>query len=190
MKFLNIFLLIFPVLFLIVVSTISENITYAQWTKFKARLTGDHEIPPVNTTAAGNAKLTFKGFKVKEDGMVSRINVTDITNVTAAKIYLGLNTEIGQPIVDLLSSAKQNKTTNALIIKTEIKPTDFEGSMSGKTMDDLKNEMIMGITYIDISTSEHPNGELRGQIKVSDTNTTLSAGNNIQPDPFKTRDRS
>ncbi len=74
-------------------------------------------------------------------------------------------------------SGKQNKTKNGLIIKTEIKPTDFEGSMNGKTVKDLRTEMTNGTTYINIQTSAHPEGEIRGQIKESDTNATLSESN-------------
>ncbi len=55
MKSLSIFLLVYAVLSLVIASSVNENFAYAQSKKFKARLNGDNEIPPVKTTAAGNA---------------------------------------------------------------------------------------------------------------------------------------
>jgi len=177
MKPLGILLLVYAVLCLVILSSVNENFVYAQAKKFKARLTGDNEIPPAETTAAGNAKLTFQGFKLKGDVMTSRINITGLTNLTGVHIYKGAIIDTGQPIVDLLSTGTQNKTKNALIIKTEIKPTDFQGFMKGKTMKELRTQMTNGSTYINIETGAYPEGEIRGQIKVSDTNATMSEKN-------------
>jgi CHRD domain-containing protein len=177
MKSLAIFLLVYAVLCLVILSSVNENFVYAQAKKFKARLIGDNEIPPADTTAAGNAKLTFQGFKLKGDVITSRLNITGLTNLTGAHIYKGAIVDKGQPIVDLLTTGTQNKTKNGLIIKTEIKPTDFQGFMKGKTMKDLRMEMTNGTTYINIETGAYPEGEIRGQIKVSDTNATMSESN-------------
>lgn len=152
---------------LFIVSSTSEHFTYAQPKKFEAQLEGDNEIPPVNTTATGKANFTWHGFKVKDDVMTSRIRVAGITNMTGAHIYTGDKIEIGNPIVDLVRSGKQNKTNDTLIIKTEINASDFEGSMKGKTMEDLRMAMASNGTYLNIQTSNHPDGEIRGQIKVS-----------------------
>jgi hypothetical protein len=178
-KSLSIFLLASAILSLIIVSSISENFTYAQPIKFKAKLKGDNEVPPVNTTAAGTVKFTMKHFKVKDDVITSRINVTGITNLTGAHIYVGNKSEMGQPIVDLLKSGKENKTQNGLIITGDIKASDFDGLMKGKTLEDLRTAMAREGTYVNIQTSDHPDGEIRGQIIVSGSNAT-------QPGPFNT----
>jgi CHRD domain len=181
-KSVSIFLLAGAILSLIILSTISENFIYAQPKnaqpkKFETELKGDNEIPPVNTTGAGKAKFTWHGFKVKDDAITSRISVSGITNMTGAHIYAGNNSEIGQPIVDLLKSGKQNKTNDTLIIKGDIKASDFEGLMKGKTLEDLRTALASNGTYVNIQTSNHPDGEIRGQIKVS-------GGNETQPKSF------
>jgi mannuronan 5-epimerase len=162
-------------------SSIHENFTYSQPKKFKATLNGDNEISPVKTIATANAKFTWHGFKVKDDVITSRINVTGINNLTGAHIYKGNRIEIGQPIVDLLKSGKQNKTKDTLIINTDIKASDFEGSMKGKTLEDLRTAMASNGTYVNIQTSSHPNGEIRGQIKASG-----NLINATRPEPFST----
>jgi CHRD domain len=171
-KSLSIFLLASAILSLVILSSISENFTYAQPIKFKAKLKGDNEVPPVNTTATGTAKFTIKHFKVKDDVITSKINVTGITNLTGAHIYVGNNSEIGQPMVDLLKSSKENKTQDRLIITADIKASDFEGLMKGKTLEDLRRAMASEGTYVNIQTSDHPDGQIRGQIKVSGSNAT------------------
>lgn len=167
-----IFLLASAILSLIIGSSITENFTYAQPKKFEAELQGDNEIQPANTTATGKAKFTWHGFKVKDDVITSRINVTGISNVTGAHIYKG-----DTPIVDLLKSGKQNKTNDTLIIKGDIKASDFEGLMKGKTLEDLRTALASNGTYVNIQTTGHPDGEIRGQIKVS-------GGNETQPKSF------
>jgi hypothetical protein len=52
-----------------------------------------------------------------------------------------------------------------------INPSDFEGSLSGKTLTDLQSAMATEGTYVNILTSDHPDGEIRGQIKVSGSTT-------------------
>jgi hypothetical protein len=63
-----------------------------------------------------------------------------------------------------------------LIIKGTITPSDFEGNMTGKTLTDLQSAMATEQTYLNILTADHPDGELRGQIKIvrNSTDTTSS----------------
>jgi len=166
-KFLSIFLLASAILSLIILSSISENFTYAQPTKFNAKLKGDSVIPPVNTTASGKAKFTWHGFKAKDDVIRSKIDLSGITGLTGAYIIKG-NTAV----VDLLKSGNQNKTNDTLVIKTDIKASDLEGLMKGKTLEDLRTALASNGTYVNILTTGHPDGEIRGQIKISDTNQT------------------
>ena len=37
--------------------------------------------------------------------------------------------------------------------------------MSGKRLIDLTKSMELGETYVNVHSEEHPNGEIRGQIK-------------------------
>ena len=147
-------------------STINPNLTYAEDQKFKANLSGENEVPPVTSAADGKVKI-----KVKDDAIKSEINVTGISDVTGAHIYTGNKSENGEPIVDLLKSGNKSSTEGRIIIQGVISPSDFEGSMSGKSLTDLQSAMATEGTYVNILTSDHPDGEIRGQIKVSGTAT-------------------
>lgn len=164
--------------------TTNSHYIYAEDQKFKANLGSDNEVPPINSTADGKVKI-----KVKGDIITSEINVTGISDITGAHIYAGNKSENGEAIVDLLKSGKESNTGGRIIIQGEITPDDFEGSMEGKTMTDLQASMATEGTYINILTGDHPDGELRGQIKISgggnatkaestDTTTAVEPENN------------
>jgi hypothetical protein len=154
-------------LLLMFISTINPQLTYAQDQKFKANLNAEDEVPPVTSAADGKVKI-----KVKGDTIRSEINVTGIEDVTGAHIYTGNKGENGEPIVDLLKSGNESNVEGRIIIQGEITTSDFEGSMAGKTLTDLQSAMAAEGTYVNILTADHPDGEIRGQIKVSGSNAT------------------
>ena len=152
---------------LLVVANTQSNFIYAQNEKFKAKLKGESEVPPVTSAATGKAK-----FKVNDDTITSNINITGITDVTMAHIHAGIKGQNGEPVVDLLKTGNQNKTEGGIIIKGQIKVSDLQGPMAGKTLQDLQTAMGDEKAYVNIHTSKNPNGEIRGQIKVSGGNAT------------------
>jgi len=149
------------------VAAVNSNFTYAQNEKFKAKLKAESEVPPVNSSATGKAK-----FKVKDDVITTNINVTGLTDITAAQIYAGAEGQNGEPVVDLLKTGSQSNVGERIIVKGEITASDLQGPMSGKTLQDLQTAMGNEETYVNIQTSDNPDGKIRGQIKVSGSNAT------------------
>ena len=150
---------------LLLVSTTYSNLTYAQ-NKFRAKLDANNEVPPVNSTAEGVAT-----FKVKDNTISSKINITGITDVSGAQIHTGKTKENGNPIVDLLKTGEKTKTSGGVTIKGNFTASDLEGSMKGKALSALQSAMGTNETYVNIKTKEHPDGEIRGQIKVKGSPT-------------------
>ena len=160
-------------------STITPNLAFAEDQKFKANLSGENEVPPVTSAADGKVKI-----KVKDSAIKSKINVTGISDITGAHIYKGNKSENGEPIVDLVKSGNKSNAEGRIIIQGEISASDFEGDMSGKTLTDLQSAMASEGTYVNILTADHPEGEIRGQIKVSGSDSAKadSAGSNVTTD--------
>ena len=165
---------------LLLVSTIHSNYVYAQ-NKFRAKLDGGNQVPPINSTAEGVAT-----FKIKDDTIKSKINLTGIGDVSGAQILMG---KIGQsgdpiekigqsgdPIVDLLKTGEKTETSNGVAIKANFTASDLEGSMKGKDLSALQSAMAANETYVNIMTSGHPDGEISGHIyaKASTTGTQAS----------------
>ena len=59
------------------VITTTANSSYAQNEKYRAKLDGNNEVPPVNTTSEG-----VINFKTKSGTMTWKMNVTGITDAT------------------------------------------------------------------------------------------------------------
>ncbi|MGC1262983.1 MAG: CHRD domain-containing protein [Nitrososphaeraceae archaeon] len=179
-KTLHLAIIIGALISLVLVSTTYSNFVYAQ-NKFRAKLDANNELPPVNSTAEGVAT-----FKVKDDAIKSKINITGITDVSGAQILMGKIGQNGDPIVDLLKTGEKTETTDGVAIKGNFTASDFEGSMQGKDLSALESAMATNQTHVNIMTSDHPDGEASGHIysKGSTTGTqdTTGASDTIEQD--------
>ena len=159
---------------LIASSTVSSS-AYAQ-NKFRAKLDGNNEVPPVDSAAEGVAT-----FKLKDDAIKSKINITGINDVSGAQIFMGKIGQNGDPIVDLLKTGEKTNEAGGVSIKGNFTASDLEGSMNGKDLSALQSAMAGNQTFVNIMTSEHPDGEITGHI-YSKGSTTGAEDNTANSD--------
>jgi len=118
---------------------------------FRALLNGGQEVPPVTTTAFGVADMTFDGV----DLCYTIIFSHDLTSPeTAAHFHApaapGANAAVRFPISPAPSPFGTPKT----------------GCVVGPvTPEDIDN-LVGGLTYINVHTSMNPGGEIRGQVQL------------------------
>ena len=141
--------------------TFSNHIVFAQKEKFNAKLSGQEEVPPVQTTASGMA-----WFKPMQDKVWFKVNVTDMQGVTQAHIHTGKVGENG-PVVVTLYKSDTPQPINGKLAYGNITANLLEGPMKGKQLSDLATAMSNGSTYVNVHTEKHPNGEIRGQIMMA-----------------------
>ena len=153
--------------------SIVEQIHAAKY-PYKAQLSGQDEVPAVETSATGEAEFTIPA----NDTMKFRVNVTGITNASAAHIHMGKAGENGKPIVDLLNApeSKGKDTAYGMIFRGNISDSILTGDLQGKTLDDLAAAIESGDTYVNVHTAEHPDGEIRGQLSNTDKEKSGSSG--------------
>ena len=133
---------------------------------YDAPLSGQDEVPAVQTSATGQGEFT-----VPANGtMKYRVNVTGITNASAAHIHMAKAGENGDIIADLLNTptSKDKDTAYGMIFRGNLSDSSLKGPMQGKTLDDLAAAMDSGDVYVNVHTAEHPDGEIRGQISNTD----------------------
>jgi hypothetical protein len=153
---------------LVLVAAAHTFFVYAQnQTKYKAKLIGKSVVPPVNTSAAGRAVI-FIG----NDWLWWKLNVTGITDPTMAHIHMAKKGANGSIAVDLLKLANFENTTERMIITGNISATDLQGPLKGKAFADLQSAIKALGVQIDLHTKNHPDGELRGTIKIQGGNAT------------------
>jgi hypothetical protein len=145
-------------------TTFLNHIVLAQNQKFNAKLSGQQEVPPVQTTTASG----MAWFKPMQDKVWFKLNVTDMQGVTQAHIHTGKQGENGPVVVTLYKSATP-QPINGKLAYGNITTNLLEGPMKGKQISDLVTAMSNGGTYVNVHTEKHPNGEIRGQIMMANS---------------------
>lgn len=149
---------------LITVSIVDE--AYAGKYPYKAPLSGQNEVPPVESSASGEGE-----FKAAVSGTIGyKVNITGIMNASGAHIHMAKAGENGDVVADLLRTptSKDKDTSYGMIIRGNLTDSSLKGPMEGKTINDLAAAMDSGEIYVNVHTAEHPDGEIRGQITNED----------------------
>ena len=107
--------------------------------------------------------------------MTWKMNVTGINDATAANIHQGKVGEKGDIIVDLMKVSKHKDTAKGMLMRGNVTDASLTGAMAGKTLADLQTAIANGDTYVNLATSDHPDGEIRGQVKLKGSNPTDSS---------------
>lgn len=129
---------------------------------YTASLTGSEAVPPSGSAATGQCTFTLSS-----DGKTMHfvLTVNSLSNITASHIHLGAAGQNGPVIVPLyLGPAKTGSFTGTLA-SGDITASTLVGSLQGKSMSDLVEDINNGLCYVNIHTTAKPGGEIRGIIK-------------------------
>ena len=133
---------------------------------FVAHLSGDQEVPAVDTLAQGQAI-----FNLSRDGesLRYRLIVANIENVRMAHLHLAPAGENGGVVVWLYPEGPPAKKipgrVNGVLAIGTISSDDLVGALEGFTIDELIGAMLDGEIYVNVHTDQYPSGEIRGQVK-------------------------
>ena len=131
---------------------------------FRAELTGSAEVPPVTTSAHGTAEFTLSG-----DTVTYSVTAQDLTGVEAAHLHIGMKGRNGAPAVTLYKGPKTD------VASGELTHGSFTAAdLHGVTVSQLIDKMKKGDAYVNVHTSAHPGGEIRGQVTVAEQIKTSS----------------
>lgn len=139
---------------------------YASPENFRTHLTGDEEVPAVDTTAQGQAI-----FQLNRDGTAIdyRLIVANIDDVFMAHLHLAPAGENGGVVVWLYPNDGPppqlipGRTQGTLATGT-ITAGDLVGDFAGQSLDVLLEAMRESEIYVNVHTTAFPAGEIRGQI--------------------------
>ena len=132
---------------------------------FRAHLSGDQEVPPVETNATGQAT-----FQLSRDGesLSYRLIVANIENVRMAHIHRAPAGANGPVVVWLYPSGPPAQVipgrTDGILQTGIITKDNLVGQLEGLELSDLVKLMKDGETYVNVHTVQYPPGEIRGQI--------------------------
>lgn len=141
------------------------GVALARTHQFRAEPAGSFEVPAVDTAAGADFKL-----KVTGDGTARfDLKITDpITDVVASHLHLGPAGTNGPVVVWLYPHEAKSP---------QLIPGEFDGRLDSGTItvDDLVGPLAgdwdgfveaasSGGLYVNVHTSTHPSGEIRGQV--------------------------
>ena len=126
---------------------------------YRARLSGNQQVPKVKTPATGLLKLAMG-----PDGLIFQLDVDDITSPTAANIHMGRKGENGPPVAGLFGGPAKMGPFSGILSEGGITDQSLLGELQGKTVADLLRLLRTGKAYVNILTTTYPLGEIRGQI--------------------------
>jgi len=143
--------------------------------QFRAVLTGDSEVPPVDTQATGRIKIVPNPQQTALDFQISLSDLNGV--VTGAHIHRGSIGTNGPVIATLntgnafagalaytLGSGSGSTSTS---VGGTITSADLKGPLAGKQVTDLIRLIEDGKAYVNVHTDRNSNGEIRGQLKSS-----------------------
>ncbi|WP_256686159.1 ferritin-like domain-containing protein [Halococcus qingdaonensis] len=128
------------------------------------QLAGENEVPPVDTDATGEATLELvegsDGPKLQYE-----LSVQNIENVTAAHIHLGNEGENGPVVAFLFGPKESGVSEDGQLASGTITESDLVGPLEGESAQELRSMTEKG-AYVNVHTTQNPDGEIRGQIRV------------------------
>jgi hypothetical protein len=146
---------------LALVLTLSLDTASAQAADFVAVLTGDEEVPAVDTEASGFAVFSF----VKVFGRSRLITARADFNLSGPPIGAHIHNAIAGETGEIVLDYSNGVIFSGPILNVNVNSAaDLEGPLAGLTLQDLRAAMEAGETYINVHTELNPDGEIRGQI--------------------------
>jgi hypothetical protein len=145
-------------------------------------LTGQAVVPAVQTSASGSFTLNVEvsssgstgaagsttqsstaGSQASGYAVAYKLDVSNIQDVTGAAIHQGGPQENGPVVYTLFSGSKSGSFTGTLA-EGSLTANNLEGPLKGQSFESLVGTVLAGQIYIEVTTTAHPNGELRGQL--------------------------
>ncbi len=125
---------------------------------FIASLKGGNEVGPVDTNAQGVAH-----FKVKGGELSFKLIVANIDAVVASHIHCAPADDNGPVGVTLFSGAPTSD--NGVLAQGAITAPDTDNGCGWLDVADILTALGTGNTYVNVHTTAHGGGEIRGQLK-------------------------
>jgi CHRD domain len=144
------------------ISLSSSLIQAQEGETFSASLSGNDEVPPIQSIATGLAK-----FVTDDNGtQVSYwVNITGLNEITGAHIHNGSAGQNGDVVVSLSGPESAENGQSAIIsLKGNITSDKLQGPLEGNELSELVGLMSDGTVYVNVHTAEFQDGAIRGQI--------------------------
>lgn len=126
---------------------------------YVAVLEGAYAVPPAETRAGGTAELTWTGKQLRYE-----LRVDGISDVTGAFVHIGRAGQEAPAVADLFDGYKAGSVSGVLAQGT-LTATHIHGTTMARLLRALREDNA----YVTVHTPTHPDGEIRGQLRMQPT---------------------
>ena len=151
-------------LLLLAVTLATPVMATKQHTNYRAILRGSNQNPPVETNAHGVFIATLSA-----DGksLTFKLIVANMENVTMAHIHIGDSDTNGPVVVFLFHTETPVARQDGILSQGTFTASDFKGPLLGQAFSALINAIVNGDAYVNVHSTQHPAGEIRGQVFIA-----------------------
>jgi hypothetical protein len=139
---------------------------------FQAQLGGDSEVPTVTTSATGTLTLTVAADLTKVDYV---LEVKNLQNLAVARLHEGKAGQVGDTIITLYPGPTKSGAFTGVVKRGTFTAADLTGPLAGKKISALVALLKSGSVYLNIGTTAHSGGEIRGQLRGPASTSTATA---------------
>jgi hypothetical protein len=150
-------------------TTSGSTTTEAQ--TFTAQLSGQQEVPPVSSSATGTLTMTVSADKSSVSYVLT---VSKIANLTVARLHEGAEGKNGSTIATLYGGPTKSGSFTGTVAQGKLTKANLVGPLQGKTIEDLVALLEAGSVYLNVGTTKHTSGEIRGQLEPVTSTETIS----------------
>lgn len=131
--------------------------------RFGARLTGEQEVPPVETETTGRARLRVNQDRTEIQFHLEVRRAVDVFAVAGAHIHCAPPGENG-PVILFLAGAVPGGLDGRVRAAGTLSDANIVDTSCGSTISEIVDSMLAGNTYVNVHSAAHPGGVVRGQI--------------------------
>lgn len=142
-----------------------------QMSQFSADLVGEAEVPPLFSEGYGRAFFSFNNNEISYT-----IELHQIDKVAAAHLHNGTSVVNGDVLATLYTSDPSGNI-NGILKEGTITSAHLSNFLKGKSINDLWELMKKNQTYVNVHSTDFPDGEIRG--------TVISSQKTGQAEPIK-----
>jgi hypothetical protein len=160
---------------------------------FRARLTGEQAVPPVETRASGAALFFYTEevdvglARAPERVIHYELSAQGLEHVSRADVHCGREGANG-PVAVLLygldpaGTALHDADVRGTILASQLLPVEDSAACPGgiASVADLAVRMKTGSAYVDVHSEAHPDGEIRGNIVEALRGRSVACGPEIR----------
>lgn len=132
---------------------------------FNVVLSGDQEVPPVETDALGRIQIHIDRNHTALRFRLDVVDGVDMLGMAGAHLHCAPAGENG-PVITFLAGPFSPGYSGHFRIRATLTDDNITGDTDcGTTIDELVDAILAGNVYANVHTPVNPGGEIRGQIE-------------------------